>query len=344
MEHDPSSHVDERLARQTERLRRELRDSGLPVVTLTGPALPGTARFAGLESTDRTITHVRVAHGDATTGPWATVDTARRTDNRDDPLRHRLEHAMRMAGAHLSAVEWTEHDATMHLDGRRLTGRTVRAGDRWTATRCADVEIDAEITVVTRDWPTDTIQLRLDADPAPLLDRTWRRPVPLPPPPAPPVPDDLAREPHRALIDAALRHRRHTLTWIAGGGAHPDLPAHWPRLWRAAVHRQQELTDQSEPAANRAVSDAIAHLTALADHADWFDTRPRLRERAITETLLHVTGLGDDLPSEPAQLAWRHHQRLVPDPTTDLRRRAAADQAWRDAWTTWAAESTDTPP
>ncbi|SBT66660.1 hypothetical protein GA0070622_3686 [Micromonospora sediminicola] len=344
MEHDPRAHVDERLARQTEHLRRELRDSGLPVVALTGPGLPTTARFAGLESTDGTITHVRVAHGDATTGPWAVVDTARRADNRGDPLRHRLEHAMRMAGAHLSDVEWTEDDATMHLDGRPVTGRTVRAGDRWTATRCADALIDAEITVVARDWPAATIQLRLVADPAPLLDRTWRRPDPLPQPPPPPVPQDLAREPHRALIDAALTHRRQTLTWIAGGGAHPELPAHWSGLWRAAVRRQQELTDQSEPAANRAVSDAIAHLTTLAGHADWFDTSPRLRERAITETLLHVTGLADDPPSGPAHRAWRHHQRLVPDPTADLHRRAAADQAWRDAWTAWAAGSTDTPP
>ncbi|WP_410809225.1 hypothetical protein [Micromonospora sp. 067-2] len=338
MEHDPSPGADERFVHQAERIRRTLSESAMPVVALAGSDRPAAERFAGTETFDGTITNVRVAHGDPTNGPWASVDTARWGDLPVDagPLRWQLEHGMRLAGERFSDVEWTEDDATVLVDGQPVTGRTVRAGDRWWATRCDRDGI--EITVTARDWHPATVHLRWVTDLAPLLDglRTWS-PTSTPHEESEPLPADLAGEPHRALVDAALNNQQARSDWMKDGGPAPHLPPYWSALWRAAVRRQVELTDQVEPEAARAVSDIVAQLTTLSGEASWFDDDLRLRRRAITETLLYGTGLGEGVPSQPAHQAWRERQQLLPQRDVPVHAREAVDRRWRDAWTAWAS-------
>lgn len=127
-------------------------------------------------------------------------------------------------------------------------------------------------------------------------------------------------EPHRALVDAALRSRRALVVWLADGGAAPELPEYWSELWEAALTRQIELSDQSDPAARVALRDLVRQLSDLDEAAEWFRTDDRLRERAINETLLYATGLSDRVSSRSAQVAWLHGRR----------------EAWRQAWAAWA--------
>ncbi|MGC5291016.1 hypothetical protein [Micromonospora sp. DT231] len=342
MKHDPSPGPDERFVQQTERVRRELLDSATPVFALTGPDRPATECFAGTETFDDTITVVRIVHGDPTTGPWAAVDTARWADVpvNAGPLRTHLEHGMRLAGDRFSDVEWTENDTTVLVDDQPVPGRTVRAGHRWWATRCERDGV--EITVTARDWHPATVHLGSVTDLTPLLDALGSRPTAETPPTEPvALPPDLAREPHRALIDAALRTRRDHIAWMADGGAPPHLPPYWSTLWQAAVRRQRQLTDQDEPDADRAVSDIVAHVTSIADGTTWFDEHATLRARAINEILLYGTGLGEGVSSHPAQRAWRERQHLMPRQGAPINEREAVDLRWRDAWARWADTALD---
>jgi hypothetical protein len=120
--------------------------------------------------------------------------------------------------------------------------------------------------------------------------------------------------------------------WLADGGTLPDLPRHWSTLWRAAVHRQTELTDEPEPAATESVRSVVDQLSNLHRNAAWFREDRALRERAIAETLLSGTGMGATVPSRPAQLAWQH-LRASTDERPDVH--VAAHDNWLAAWTTW---------
>jgi len=131
---------------------------------------------------------------------------------------------------------------------------------------------------------------------------------------------DLRGEPHRALVEAALRSRRALVTWLADGGDVPDLPEYWGELWEAALSRQIELSDQPDLAARMALRDLVSQLSDLDEGAAWFRSDDRLRARAINETLLYATGLSDRVSSRSAQVAWRHGRR----------------GAWRQAWAAWA--------
>ncbi|WP_148308028.1 hypothetical protein [Actinoplanes friuliensis] len=308
------------------RMQRELLDSGIPVAGLAPDGVPGAAVFAGMERSDDCVVCVSIVYEDA--GPFVTVDTARWTGIRvATPVREVLEECLRGHGDRLSAVSWTEDATTMILDGAELDARIVRAGDRWWAARCEREGV--EFTVVARDWDPGRVRLETVADLLPVLSRP-RMPSVRPQPRPAGIPGELTREPHRELVDASLRFGRAQAEWRRDGGPVPELPAYWRSLWQAAVRRQSDLTDQPVPVAEHAVSDIVAHLANLQQQAAWFRNDDERRERAITETLLHGTGLSDRVPSRAAQLAWQARRGAILDAG------ALAERSWLAAWEAWA--------
>lgn len=138
------------------------------------------------------------------------------------------------------------------------------------------------------------------------------------------VPDGPAGEPHRALVETVLANQRRHREWMVDGGPVPELPGYWGALWKAAVQRHIALTDLPESDATDAVRSIVSQLGTLHGSAAWFRDDSRLRELAITETLLHGTGLSDRVTSREAQLAW---------PRRD------GTQQWLDAWTAWTTSA-----
>ena len=319
-------------------MRQEVRACGIPIVSLVDATGLDEERFGGLEKSDDTVTNVKIVYGGGRPdGPLASVETSRWVGTRVDagPLRWMVEHHMRLHGDRFSAVEWTERDATVVVDGRRVVGRIVRAGNRWWAARC---ELgDVEISVVARDWHPDSIAVETVADIEPLLarPRARRRSATRPVPEA--VPDDMAREPHRALVDTVLARQRRHREWLADGGPVPQLPLYWSALWDAAVGRHIALTDLSESDAKDAVRSIVDQMSDLQGHAAWFRDDVRLRDRAIAETLLYGTGLSDTVASRPAQQAWsRRRSTRVSSNSAELEAGAAVDHQWLGAWAAWA--------
>lgn len=157
--------------------------------------------------------------------------------------------------------------------------------------------------------------------------------------PAQPVPSPdraVSPEPHIRLVDAVLRSSRGHAEWSSAGGPRPQLPREWPALWNDAVRRQMDLADQLENEARRAVQSMLDQITRLDREAEWFRTDPMLRSRAISETLLHCTGLSPDVPSRLAQAAWSRQRDLRPVDYAKIQAIAAAQDDWLAAWNTWA--------
>jgi hypothetical protein len=338
VEIDRSGRADHLHAAHREQIRQQIDASGIPILGLSGSGRPADERFGGVESFNDTVTTVRIVYGEAVPGgPWASVDTSRwvGTPVSSGPLRAMVEHNMRMCGDRFSAVEWTDGDATVLVDSQPVAGRIVRAGGRWWAARCEHG--DLEISVVARDWEPDTIAVDTITDPVPMLSRTHERPHPARPPQPEPVPEGLGREPHRVLVDAALREERQRAAWLADGGPVPELPRYWSALWQATVERQMDLAGTPEPAARHDVGSIVSQLTSLQHEAEWFRDDGRLRERAIAETLLYGTGLGDRVPSRAAQMAWLRRESVnPPEDRAGIESTVAADRQWIDAWTAWA--------
>ncbi len=97
-----------------------------------------------------------------------------------------------------------------------------------------------------------------------------------------------------------------------------------------------DLAEQPETEARRAVQDILDQITRLDREADWFRTDPMLRDRAVSETLLHWTGLGPDVPSRLAQAAWHRQRGLRPVDYDRIQAIAAAQDDWLAAWNTWS--------
>ncbi|GIE33332.1 hypothetical protein Ait01nite_063770 [Actinoplanes italicus] len=153
-----------------------------------------------------------------------------------------------------------------------------------------------------------------------------------PPSADPPV----SREPHLTLVDAVLASARSYDVWTSTGGPRPQLPRGWETLWRDAVRRQTDLAGEPEEEARRSVQAMLDQLTRLDREAEWFRTDQILRRLAISETLLHGTGLGPAVPSRPAQLAWERQRGLRPVDYAKIQAIAAAQDAWLAAWNDWA--------
>ncbi len=54
----------------------------------------------------------------------------------------------------------------------------------------------------------------------------------------------------------------------------------------------------------------VNQLTGLQEETSWFADE-RLREAAVTETLLFWTGLREAVPSRAAQQAWAQRRRIT---------------------------------
>ncbi|GLY04502.1 hypothetical protein Acsp01_48810 [Actinoplanes sp. NBRC 101535] len=313
-------------------LRDELARRELPVLVLAQAV--DSARLAGTERFDGVPTCVRVRHD----GPdgWLVVESARWAGTRvsSGSLREMIEHHMRLSGVRFADFAWSEEPATLVVDGRELSGRRVRAGADWWATRVTDGEL--EISAVAFCW-AEGITLRSLAGELPAPYSRKRTPTSTTEPPAgepsgQPSGEDggqASGEPYRALVDAALRTSLRQAEWLAEGGPVPELPADWRRLWQATVDRQAGLADQSPESARRAVQSMLGQLTALQREATWFRTDAALRERAITETLLYGSGLTESVPSRAAQEAWT---RCEPSDSPDTRNH------WIDHWHAWTLE------
>ncbi|WP_229072401.1 hypothetical protein [Actinoplanes sp. DH11] len=335
MEFDPLSSAEDLLRSGRDELRRALRRRPLPVAVLAGVTGLPPARLGGWETFNGAATSVRVDHGNlSAAGPWVSVETARwsGTQISAGPLRELLEHHMRQNGDRFSAVEWIGDDRGITVDGRTVSGRRLRAGARWWAVRCS--LRDVEISVVAHDWDSALTVRTLN-----LMEIDELVSV-VPVPPAfvpPPQPDDTTPpgEPHRVLVDEVLSSERQRIEWLTDGGPPPRLPANWAALWRSAVRRQADLAAQPEPDAERAVQLMLSQLTTLHAEAEWFRTDQSLRDRAVAETLLFTTGLGPDVPSRPAQLAWLRRQGLRPTDYTRAGPLTSAQTIWLDEWRTW---------
>ncbi|GAB3838999.1 hypothetical protein ACFPIJ_35445 [Dactylosporangium cerinum] len=329
MESDQFRRADDMYAAQTERIRRDIEGSGIGVVAVSGATRPAEPRFGGLLSGDGTVLGVEVVHDAGNVR--VVVDTARPSGGR--PLGWMVEHRLRLARARFPTLEWTEDDVTVVVDGAPVAGRIIRAGERWWAAGCRLG--DLEISVGAQDWHPDVIAVDTMDDVVAMLARLQQ--------PAAPgrggasadgeVPDHLRREPHRALVDMMLAAAPEHPEWLVGGGAPPDLPRYWGTVWRAAVRRHTELTDEPDAAAEESVRGMVDQLGNLHREAAWFREERALRERAIDETLLHGTGLSDTVPSRPAQLAWR---RLQHGGGQGPQASHAAHQDWLAAWDRWA--------
>jgi hypothetical protein len=317
--------------RHTERMRRAVRECGVPVIGLSTATAPAEAAFGGLEQTGGdVVVAVSIRYGDPS-GAFAVVRTSRAAL----PLRELIEPYVRPAATPAtpataasaatpatpasavtpaSALVWSEGDATVLLDGRPVPARIVRAGEHWWAVGCT--RGDVTISVAGHRWHPALVALDTLAGIDRLLD-DWRPPPPpSSPPPAVAVP---AGEPHRLLVTAALEAAEDRRRGTPGGG----LPAQWGALWRAAVVRQAYLADQKEPEADQAVRTLIDQLTELYGGAEWFRDDRRRRERAITESLLYATRLTDAVSSRQAQDAW---------PSGSRRR-------WLHEWAVWASSA-----
>jgi hypothetical protein len=153
---------------------------------------------------------------------------------------------------------------------------------------------------------------------------------------SPTGPGPVSREPHLILVDAVLASSRAYDAWTATGGPRPQLPRGWEALWRDAVRRQSDLAGEPEEKARRSVQAMLDQITRLDREADWFRANERLRTRAISETLLHGTGLSQAVPSRPAQLVWQRQRGLRPVDYAKIQAIAAAQDEWLAAWNEWS--------
>jgi hypothetical protein len=316
------------VARHRDAARSQITAADLPIFVLSDVREP--ARVTGWDGADGAITSIRVLHDSGPDGPVVEVSTSRwaGTATEGVPLHSVLQHHLRQDGTRFSAVTWTETDVEVIVDGRAVGGRMMKAGIRRWAVRCE--YDDVEISISARDWRPDAIRVEAVRDVPAFLTRSL--PVDAPEfsaasePLRSPV---LAQDPHRALVEVYLALSRQTYEWLADGGTAPEQVPHLSDMWQAAVRRQMDLTDQSEPEARAAVTTIVEQLNNLYHNAEWFREDGQLRERAASETLLFWTELRQDVASGPAQRAWR-----------DLRASSASERAsatWRDAWRSWAA-------
>lgn len=320
--------------------RRAVRACGIPVVGLSDRThLHG--RLTGWESVDDVVSHVEITYGDTQQDrPWVAVATSRWSGTRvgSANLRMTVEHHMRRCSEYLTGVDWRDGSTTVMIDGQPIEGQGVQAGDRWRGVRCERDGI--EITVVARDYTPDMIAMGTITDLEPLLARLSTSPQqPAAGTAADVSPDQPSSDPHRALVDTSLRISRAQAEWRSQGGPAPTPMAGMSSLWKAAVQRHMRLTDESESEARNAVSSMVSQLTTLQREATWFRQNSRLRERAISETLMFCTQLNTEVSSRRAQYAWQQQsQGGSAADYTDVANAASTVQQWTDGWNAWADE------
>ncbi|MFI1992674.1 hypothetical protein [Actinoplanes sp. NPDC020271] len=314
-------------------LRRGLAEGRLPAF---GAPDAGDPRFGGWEMSDGLLATVTVEYGEPGDS-WLAVEAARWTGTiRSAPdLRDTLKECLRTTGVWFADVTWAESEATLTVDGQALPARVLRAGDDWWAARAVLGEVEVGLTAYRKaldlrvvTLPDETVARMLDA---PLVPQRW------PQAELSREPSDPGGEPHRRLVHLVLRSARETVVWLDEGGPAPRQTAAWPEVWRSAIRRQAELSGEPEAAAEVAMQSLLSQLTRLQSDAAWFREDERLRERAISETLLYATGLSENVPSRAAQEAWGEREgtrQLPPRPAVDGI--AGIGDHWLAAWEEWA--------
>jgi hypothetical protein len=348
---EPTPQQRDRWAREQQSLEQRIRECGLPLVGLAGPA-PAPRMLGEAAARDDEIETIGLSYGDPIggDGPLVQVNTCRWQEGTRPPT---LVDLLEMELDRIeddSVVEEPLARVELVIDGVVHPATLQCAGTRFWAAHCLHGGTD--VTVVARDWELSATRLMSIGDVEPFLrerDRYLTALRAVPPPRPEPISVDF---PHRVLVDTVLAQSREIQVRVREG-RRPRLRggARMGELWRAATEAQARMTDQSGESANEAVTAMVNQLTCLQENAIWF-ADDRLRESAIAETLIYWTELRAGVPSRPAQQAWERswqaqrrmgREAAITPPAGragamrdrmtevfDLRR------AWLDAWAEWA--------
>ncbi|MFC5907267.1 hypothetical protein [Streptacidiphilus monticola] len=297
-----------------------LGERGFPVFAATAAGVTGTV-LSSWERHGPSLVRLVLAAGDALAGdgPWLEVRTAdEAAELPEHPLpdviedeRDRLrEHAGITDERGFAAEE--PRGAVLRVDGVPYPVRLRREGPLWAARlRLRGVSL----TVAGRGVAYGDVELAEVGDLEPFAVgrqellvrlRERRRRAPAEPPPDEP----LGLDAHRRLVDYCVAHALRV----------EAVTEHQERedLWERAVRQQMRLAGEDREAADEAVSSLVSQMIALALSETWFPAGPE-GERARDESI-RFTAFASEVPSAPAQRAWR----------TD-----ADPEAWLTLWRRW---------
>jgi hypothetical protein len=357
----PSPEMEALFSRQEAEYERLVRASSLPLLGMAEPA-PQPRLLGEAEIDGGIVESVGLAYGDLMrpSGPLVQVHTARWRESRTGPpdLRYFLENLLDSMGDN-GPVDGDPVPAHVIVNGTPRPASLLRTRRKMWAARCWHQ--DSDVIVVAREWELAATHLVAVPNIESFLRgrREYLRDLRTNPPTMPIIdrPFDVATA-HRSLIDATLA-RSLQLEAAARQGRPPRLRANARKhgeLWEAAVRAQMHLADQSRQDANEAVTILVNQLGRLQEKASWFANK-RLRDAAVTETLLYWTGMRLELLSRPAQESWRtvwasqrswapdpfaHQERTSSQHDDSLRRWHAelmtGQDEWLRAWSEWVRQ------
>lgn len=305
---------------------------------------------------------VGLAYGDwaAPSGPWVIVVTtvaSGEPDTEADLLRAMDTERNRLA-------DQAGLDEDDPADPPRYWQASVRAGDRAASALAGQhgalvalsLRLDeTNVTIVSRGVRPETIRLAVITDLGPYLlgrdavlgqvaERRRERPAPV-------LEPAQGMAAYRALVDAELDSHGRLLAAVRAGRVPRHRAAEGATrsaLWRRAVAELTDRSGLSRRAADDLITAVINHLTSLDEKVSWFTASPRLRERAIDETLRHAV-LGERVSSRDAQQAWTGYWRCshsisVQAASPEIKPAAElgvemTQTRWLDAWEQWARQS-----
>jgi hypothetical protein len=358
MRQGPESADDEWVARMRELAAR---DAGelvpRPAFDVYGLAAPELRPIALTDAVRRNDVWeaVGLAYGDwaAPSGPWLTVISLGSAEAASQAELLRVIDSDRNRLADQAGVDEDEP-----AEPPRYWPTIVRAGARAIrATACqhgtvlaAGLQVgDVSVTVLSRGVDLGTIQLAVVADLEPYLRgqdemlrqvAEWQRQQP---PPILEPAEGMAA--FRALVDAELE----TYAEIFAATQAGRVPRHRAgdaamtgALWQRAVRELRDRAEMQERQVQDIMTSVINQLMSLGEKASWFTAQPKLRERAIDETLRYAV-LGEQVPSTPAQQAWTnswgYHTNMAVQhgQFADIALRFGKNliARWLDAWEDW---------
>lgn len=303
---------------------------------------------------------IGLAYGDwaAPSGPWVVVTTtAGEPGSEADLLRAMDTERNRLA-------DQAGLDEDDPAEPPRYWRTSMRAGDREAGALAGRhgelialrLRLDqTSVTIVSRGVPAHAIRLGVVTDLGPYLvgrdvvlgqvaEHRRQRPAPV-------LAPAQGMAAYRALVDAQLDSHGRLMAAVREGRVPRRRAAEGATisaLWRRAV---RELTDRSGLSTREAddlITAVVNHLNSLDEKVSWFTANPRLRERAIDETLRYAV-LGERVSSRDAQQAWTGYWRCshsisVQAASPEIKPAAELGvemtrTRWLDAWTDWARQS-----
>ncbi len=308
---------------------------------------------------------IGLAYGDwaAPSGPWVVVTTAAGGTTAGEPgTEADLLRAMDTERNRLADQAGLDEDEP--AEPPRYWRTSVRAGDREAGALAGrhgelvalSLRLDeTSVTIVSRGVPADAIRLAVVTDLGPYLlgrdvvlgqvaDHRRQRPAPV-------LAPAQGMAAYRALVDAQLDSHGRLMAAVRDGRVARRRAAEGATLsalWRRAVGELADRSGLSRRAADDLITAVINHLNCLDEKASWFTASPRLRERAIDETLRHAV-LGERVSSHDAQQAWTGYWRCshsISVQAASPEIKPAAEMGveitrtrWLDAWEQWARQS-----